>query len=77
MYEIEGVSIREIMRRTGYHYKTIKKYLEMQDFNESHYSARDSTSLLDPLKPIIDEWLKNDLICHVNNGIQQSVSMIA
>ncbi|MEA3424161.1 MAG: hypothetical protein U9Q80_10265 [Bacillota bacterium] len=49
------------MRRTGYHYKTIKKYLKIQDFNESHYSIRDSTSLLDPLKPIIDESLKNDL----------------
>lgn len=27
LYEREGVSIREIMRRTGYHYETVRKYL--------------------------------------------------
>lgn len=34
MYECEGISIREIMRRTGYHYETVKKYIDMNDFNE-------------------------------------------
>ena len=33
MYECEGISIREIMRRTGYHYETVKKYIDMNDFN--------------------------------------------
>lgn len=31
LYEREGVSIREIMRRTGYHYETVRKYLDMED----------------------------------------------
>ena len=34
LYEIEGVSIREIVKRTGYNYRTIRKYLDMDDFNE-------------------------------------------
>lgn len=29
MHDVEGCSIREIMRRSGYHYETIKKYLDM------------------------------------------------
>ncbi|WP_317854376.1 IS21 family transposase [Chakrabartyella piscis] len=61
LYEKEDVSIREIMRRTGYHYETIKKYLELEDFNEPLYPPLIRPSLLEPLKPIIDEWLTADL----------------
>lgn len=61
LYENEGVSIREIMRRTGYHYETIRKYLDMEDFNKPLYTPKDSSSLLDPLKPVIDQWLLDDL----------------
>ena len=31
LYEREGVSIWEIMRRTGYHYETVRKYLDIED----------------------------------------------
>jgi len=61
MHKCEGVSIREIMRRTGYHYETIKKYLDLEDFNETPKPPKELPSLLDPLKPIIDEWLIEDL----------------
>lgn len=61
LYEREGVSIREIMRRTGYRYETVRKYLDMEDFNEPSYPPRNSVSLLDPLKPVIDQWLTDDL----------------
>ena len=54
MYDCEGVSLREIMRRTGYHYETVKKYLDLEDFNESHYPPKELPSLLDQLKPVID-----------------------
>lgn len=30
LHEKEGLSIREIMRRTGYHYETVTKYLDME-----------------------------------------------
>ena len=29
LYEEEELSIREIMRRTGYHYETVRKYLDI------------------------------------------------
>lgn len=54
LYEREDLSVREIMRRTGYYYETVRKYLDMEDFNEPMYPLRDSTSLLDPLKSVID-----------------------
>lgn len=61
MHDCEGVSIREIMRRTGYHYETVKKYLDMEDFNPPLNPPKELPSLLDPLKPIIDGWLMEDL----------------
>ena len=61
MHDCEGTSIREIMRRTGYHYETVRKYLDKEDFNEPLRPAKASPSLLDPLKPVIDNWLKEDL----------------
>lgn len=61
LYECEEVSIREIMRRTGYHYETVRKYLDREDFNEPIYPPKHLSSLLDPLKPIIDQWLLADL----------------
>ncbi len=61
LHGCEGASIREIMRRTGYHYETVKKYLNMEDFNEPLHPPREVPSLLDPLKPIIDFWLEEDL----------------
>jgi transposase len=61
MFKNEGVSVSEIQRRTGLHMNTIKKYLDMDDFNEYHYPELDRPSLLDPLKPIIDEWLIKDM----------------
>ncbi|HHX59659.1 MAG TPA: hypothetical protein GX707_02805, partial [Epulopiscium sp.] len=30
----EGVSLREISRKTGHHFNTIKKYIDQTDFNE-------------------------------------------
>jgi transposase len=61
MHEVEGCSIREITRRSGYHYETIKKYLDKEDFNARPLMIKEASSLLDPLKPIIDKWLDEDL----------------
>jgi len=61
MHDCEGVSVREIMRRTGYHYETVKKYLDLKHFNETTHPPRELPSLLDPLKPVIDGWLLDDL----------------
>jgi transposase len=61
MHFVEGCSIREIMRRSGYHYETVKKYLDMEDFNVPPRPPKELPSMLDPLKPIIDKWLEDDL----------------
>ena len=61
MYNVEGCSIREIIRRTGYHYETVRKYLDMEDFNKAPKAPKEISSMLDPLKPTIDSWLENDL----------------
>lgn len=49
------------MRRTGYHYETVKKYVDMEDFNSPLQPPTELPSLLDPLKPIIDKELQDDL----------------
>ncbi|WP_162491027.1 transposase [Oxobacter pfennigii] len=61
MHDVEGCSICEIMRRSGYHYETVKKYLDMEDFNDPPKPPKELPSLLDPLKPVIDKWLEDDL----------------
>ena len=57
----EGVSLREISRRTGHHFNTVKKYVDQTDFNEEKPHETVYPSGLDPLKPIIDRWLEDDL----------------
>lgn len=61
MHYVEGCSLREIMRRSGYHYETVKKYLDMEDFNDPPKPPKELPSLLDSLKPVIDKWLEDDL----------------
>lgn len=61
MDQYEDVSVREISRRTGKHFNTVKKYIEMEDFNETYTPPHPHASLLDPLKPTIDKWLEMDM----------------
>jgi transposase len=59
-YHIEGKSIRQIQRETGYHRQTIRKALE--DSSVLQYTQKRSrrSPVLDPVKPIIDRWLAED-----------------
>lgn len=59
--QYEGLSLREISRRTGHHFSTIKKYIGRDNWNETVKPRKQRDSKLDPLKPIINEWLENDL----------------
>ncbi len=62
MYYEEGLSVADIIRKTGHARKTINKYLELEDFNEPQPPQRPNRgkSKLDPFKPAIDGWLEND-----------------
>ena len=57
----EGLSLREICKRTGHHFNTVKKYVDKEDWNEEIKPKKVRKSKLDNVKPIIDKWLRNDL----------------
>lgn len=57
----KGRSLRSIAKETGHDFRTVKKYAEESDFNVRTNSKRGRPSKLDPVKPIIDSWLTEDL----------------
>jgi transposase len=59
-FYLEGKSIRQIQRETGYHRQTIRKAL--QDGEIPRYTLSDdrASPVLDPVKAIIDRWLDED-----------------
>ena len=59
--EFEGLSLREISARTGHHFNTVKKYVDKEDWNKEYAPRKERSSLLAPLKPILDEWIQDDL----------------
>ncbi len=59
----EGKSYSEIRRMTGKNYRTIKKYIEMQDFNEQPHNAQ-RPNKTDALRPMIHEWIVEDKSRH-------------
>ena len=62
MYYEQGNSISEIARKTEYDRKTIRKYIDQDDWNVSppDRTAKDEYPKLDPFKAEIDEWLEDD-----------------
>jgi len=59
--QFEGLTLREISRKTGYHFNTVKKYVDCEDWNRVPKAKSSRKSRLDPLKTVIEEWLENDL----------------
>jgi transposase len=59
--EYEGMSLRGIAKKTGHHFNTVKKYVEKEDWNAGYTARKKSASRLDELKPVIDEWLREDM----------------
>jgi transposase len=57
----EGKSLRAIAKKSGHHFNTVKKYVDREDWNSEYTPRKERVSLLDPLKPIIDEWITEDL----------------
>ena len=62
MYEIEDLSLREISRRTGHCYETVRKYAEKEDWNEEVMANTEPQGypVLGQYIPIIDDWLEGD-----------------
>ena len=62
LYYNEGKSIAEISRESGRDRKTVRTYLEKEDWNESRGSSLSEVKFpkLDPFKGDIDAWLTED-----------------
>ena len=59
--QFEGLSLREIAKRSGHHFDTVKKYVDKEDWNEGYKPRKERASLLEPLKSVIDGWIMEDL----------------
>jgi transposase len=59
--QFEGLSLREISRRSNRHFDTVKKYVDKDDWNEGYKPRKVQVSLHEPLKPTIDEWIQSDM----------------
>lgn len=55
-----GKKPSEIMRETHLDPKTVRKYLQQEDFSPGLPKIETKPSKLDPFKPIIDQWLEED-----------------
>ena len=61
MYFKQGMNISEIASAAGLNWKTVKKYVDMEDFNTPPPKPEvPRESKLDPYKPLIDSWLSAD-----------------
>ena len=62
LYENEDVSLREIARRTGHSFETVRKYAYLENWNEDSLPDIEPKSypVLRDFIPIIDEWLEAD-----------------
>ena len=59
MYFAKGLTYAEIERGTGHNYRTIKKYIEMEDFNLNR-DKESSSPKSDLIRPYVREILKSD-----------------
>jgi transposase len=59
--QYEGLSLREISRRSGHSFRTVKKYVNRESWNEEYSPRKERESRLEPLKGVIDGWLKDDM----------------
>lgn len=61
MYYRQKMTISEICISCEKDYKTVRKYLDMTDFNEKPSVHKERPSKLDPWKGIIVQWLRADI----------------
>ena len=61
MFYRQGMNISDIASVTGLNWKTVRKYVDMEDFNTPPPKSEvPRESKLDPYKPLIDSWLAED-----------------
>ena len=62
MFRSQDMSMTEIAKALNMDWRTVRKYVDMEDFNEKPPKPKEeeTTSKLDPYKPLIDKWLSED-----------------
>ncbi len=64
LYYSKGKKVNEIVKITGHNYRTVIKYLEKADFNQSlgkqEGDKRGGPKKIEPVIPIINRWLEED-----------------
>ncbi len=58
--ENKGKSLREIARITKYNFRTVKKYVEKEDFSEYPKVKKLKLSKIAPFYSVINSWLESD-----------------
>lgn len=59
---VKGHTYSEVARRTNHDYRTVKKYADLEVFQENLRPKKSHPSpVMDPVKPIIDQWLLEDM----------------
>jgi len=59
-YFRKGMRISEIAREHHMDRKTVRKFIEREDWNQSAQGVTERSSVLDQFKPTIDSWLEED-----------------
>lgn len=58
----KGCSYAEVARRAKFDPRTVKKYADLEDFNQIHTIRKPHPSpVMEPVKPMIDQWLMEDM----------------
>ena len=62
LYYGQDKSLTEIAKIENLDWRTVRKYVDMEDFNQTPQSpdGEEHSSKLDQFKPIIDKWLTDD-----------------
>lgn len=59
--KFEGKSLRKIADITGYDFSTVKKYVDMNNFNLDLHPKQKRNGKLSPYRETIRNWLENDI----------------
>ncbi len=60
MHFRDGMSLREVAKRTGLSRNTIRRWLRQPDTSEPRYPSRKTPSKVDPWAQLLSTWLKTD-----------------
>lgn len=61
MRQTKRCSYSDIAKRMNRDPRTVKKYAEMEDYSPSRIKQKRKARVMDPVKPILDRRIKEDL----------------